>query len=1448
MTTLYTTASATPAPRATHRDSLLDDLRTGTEWGLLLGGQGGPWLEPLAELIGDFALEGDIADLVQRSETMLAPVVDELARTGVSFDPLGWIDVLNAGESAEDDQALTLPSGADLLAPAASVPGIVLAQLAGLAALGSQGLDLNAYRPAAVAGHSQGVLAAEALAGVSQVEVLVLARLIGAGAQIVGRRRGLLGQTMVSVSGVVPERVAEIIDGTGAVCRIRNGHRAVVLSGTEADLAVAVARLEQVAATEKAERDKLATGGAGFAPIIEPVESQLAFHHPQLAEAADLVADWAERIGIDVEHARRLTFESIVNEVDWVAQLTQALDAGPSWLLDVGPGDLALRLSAAQTRARGVGLVATATQRGQRELSVVGARPIRPVAWSAFAPRLVTAPTGQLMLETKFTEATGKSPILLAGMTPTTVEAPIVAAAANAGFWAELAGGGQVTEEIFADRIAELTGLLDEGVSFAFNSLFLDPYLWRLQLGQTKLVQRARSAGAPIDSVIVTAGIPELDEAVALVEELTQIGIEHVVFKPGTIGQIRDVIAIAKSVTGTVIVQVEGGRAGGHHSWEDLDELILATYGDLRAQANIVLCVGGGIGTGERAAAWLTGNWALRHGFEEMPVDGILVGTAAMATLEAKTSPAVKELLVQTKGTDAWVGAGTARGGMASGRSQLGADIHEIDNTASRTGRLLDEVAGDADAVASRRTEIIEALNRTAKPYFGDVDQFTYVQLLNRFVELSGSGTGGFTTWLDESWRERFGALVGRTQARLSEADRGEIRDAFADAFVLDDPESVIAELLLTYPDADTVTLHPADVDFFVEVCRRPGKPVNFVPVIDAQVRRWWRSDSLWQAHDPRFGADEVCIIPGPASVAGITRVDEPVAELLQRFEDATLDVLLAAGRAPQRVAGRRRSTGPDLAEPLALVLAAADVSWAGRRVTNPVRRLGDGWVLTGGQSAEHAQTGARLEVVGTHEVELTVPLSSGRELSLQIDVPSGTALGNAPVVSADSAVASMSQLVRQAVPGDLPEVVDNVAALTVAFSPDLVADHGAVSGAALVSNQHGVPDVLVGLAWPAVFAVINAATTDRGERVVEGMLDLVHLDHQITTEALPASPVDLKIEATLASIEQTQYGRVVTVDVNLGDLATMTERFAIRGRTGTEPLADPATAGGALGGLQVHDTPRRERARVTVTAPGDMSAFASLTTDLNPIHTSAAAARLAGLGEPIVHGMWTSAAAQQAVAAETGRRIVGWTTRFMAPVSLGADVEIRADRVGLTGGREVLDVTVRADGELVMAASALLTAPRTAYAFPGQGIQSRGMGMAGYQRCPAAREIWDRADAHTRKALGFSILTVVRDNPTELTIDGVTHHHLDGVLYLTQFTQVAMAVLGAAQMAELRAGGVFVDDAVLAGHSVGEYNALAAVSGVISLEAVVEVVFGRGSVMHTLVPRDEKGSSQSRV
>ena len=273
---------------------------------------------------------------------------------------------------------------------------------------------------------------------------------------------------------------------------------------------------------------------------------------------------------------------------------------------------------------------------------------------------------------TKFTELTGRTPMMLAGMTPTTVDPEIVAAAANAGHWAELAGGGQVTPELLEANIEKLTGLLDEGVNAEFNSMFLDPYLWKMQIGGKRLVPKARDNGAPIDGIVISAGMPDHDDAITLIRELRDGGFPWIAFKPGAVRQVAKVLSVAKDVPDIpIIMQVEGGKAGGHHSWADLDELLIATYESIRSCANVVLCVGGGIGTPQQAAHYLTGDWSLKYDLPAMPVDGILIGTAAMATREAKTSPSVKRLLVETKGIDGWVGAGHADGGMASGRSQL---------------------------------------------------------------------------------------------------------------------------------------------------------------------------------------------------------------------------------------------------------------------------------------------------------------------------------------------------------------------------------------------------------------------------------------------------------------------------------------------------------------------------------------------------------------------------------------------------------------------------------------------------------------------------------------------------------------------------------------------------------------------------------------------------------
>ncbi len=496
--------------------------------------------------------------------------------------------------------------------------------------------------------------------------------------------------------------------------------------------------------------------------------------------------------------------------------------------------------------------------------------------------------------------------------------------------------------------------------------------------------------------------------------------------------------------------------------------------------------------------------------------------------------------------------------------------------------------------------------------------------------------------------------------------------------------------------------------------------------------------------------------------------------------------------------------------------------------------------------------------------VTLSVPLSD-IWIDIRFTLPPCTVNGGMPVVTVEDASKAMRSVLAIAAgvdgPDALPPVHDNTATVNVEWDPEEVADHTGVTatfGAPLAPGLTLVPDALVGHCWPAVFAAIGAAVTDDGIPVVEGLLSLVHLDHAAhLLTPMPKTAAQLTVTATSSAAFDTEYGRVVPVTVDVADadgnvLAKLEERFAIRGRTGGAELSDPPRAGGAITD-NATETPRRRRRDVTVAAPTDMRAFAVVSGDHNPIHTDRAAALLAGLKSPIVHGMWLSAAAQHVVAATDGKaappaRVVGWTSRFLGMVLPGDDIDFRVDRVGIDRGAEIVEVAARVNNELVMSATAQLAAPKTVYAFPGQGIQHKGMGMEVRSRSKAARKVWDTADKFTRDTLGFSVLHVVRDNPTSLIASGVHYHHPDGVLFLTQFTQVAMATVAAAQVAEMREQGAFVEGALACGHSVGEYTALACVSGVYELEALLEVVFHRGSKMHDIVPRDHLGRSNYRL
>lgn len=149
----------------------------------------------------------------------------------------------------------------------------------------------------------------------------------------------------------------------------------------------------------------------------------------------------------------------------------------------------------------------------------------------------------------------------------------------------------------------------------------------------------------------------------------------------------------------------------------------------------------------------------------------------------------------------------------------------------------------------------------------------------------------------------------------------------------------------------------------------------------------------------------------------------------------------------------------------------------------------------------------------------------------------------------------------------------------------------------------------------------------------------------------------------------------------------------------------------------------------------------------------------------------------------------------------------------------------------------------------------------------------------------GFAITNIVKNNPKELTIyfggprgkairenymamtfetvsaDGsvrsekifkevnekttsYTYRSPTGLLSATQFTQPALTLMEKASFEDMRSKGLVQRDSSFAGHSLGEYSALAALADVMPIESLVSVVFYRGLTMQVAVERDATGRS----
>ncbi|KAJ7077160.1 fatty acid synthase [Mycena belliarum] len=1495
---------------------------------------------------------------------------------------------------------------------------------------------------------------------------------------------------------------------------LHNGPRAFVVTGPARSLYGLVTSLRKVRAPSGLDQSKTPFSQRKPVFSVRFLVVGVPYHSAYLAGATDKVMEedlggedlWkAEDLQIPVYNTedgcdlrklstsitRSLCDQIFTQPIHWSAatnfpeSATHAVDFGPGGLSGIGP------LTARNLDGRGVRVIVVG-DRAKGDAELYNSQTIKYEEWwsKRFAPGLVKTSDGTMYIDTPFSRLLGKPPIMVAGMTPSTVKGGFVSAVLNAGYHVELAGGGHYNASALRAKVAEIQAQVPPGVGITLNALYINPRQFGFQL---PLWQEMRREGLPIEGFCVAAGIPSTEKAADIIAGLRDAGIRHVAFKPGSVEGIRQVVAIAAANPDfPVVLQWTGGRAGGHHSYEDFHQPVLQTYRAIRQHSNICLVGGSGFGAADDVWPYLSGEWALTYEMQPMPFDGFLFASRVMVAKEAHTSPSVKDLIVAAAGVDDANWEGTyvkPTGGILTVRSELGEPIHKVATRGVKLWKEFDDTVFKLPKekrvtwLVERRDEVIGKLNRDfSKPWFGwkkdgsvatELGGMTYEETVLRMVRLMF--VAHETRWVDVSLRNLTGDWLRRVEERFAGVNGGGGKPSILQSYnSLDDPLPFIESFFKEYPTAREQLLAAEDSAFFLAISQRPGqKPVPFIPVLDASFEVWFKKDSLWAAEDIEAVFDQdpqrVCILQGPMAVKHSKVKDEPIKDLLgninsalvQRLLDVsyggdeskvpTVDYLSAAPAALPPVVNVQRSEansevvyefGSVLPETSAWLdtLAGPALNWLRALVTsttivqgtsyinNPISRLlapragqkvvvqyqgaSPASVIVYGAArsyGEHKSAFKAIEIrfmPASQLIDVTI-FEDRRDVSvpLTLQFEYKPSLGFAPIHEiATGRNTRIKEFYWKLWYGD-DAVLPEIDIRETFHGPEVTIEAGAVERfCAVVGNQaesfqtvrneqvSAPMDFAIVTGWQAIMKSIFPASID-GD-----LLKLVHLSNgfRMVDGAKPLQVGDVcKAEATIVSVTNTDAGKVVKVKGHVfragKPVIEVVSSFLYRGRftdyentfeTTEEPdyivalesdaavgvlqskewfewideskplLAgtrlifrvksqvsfkdktsyrdvsvtgeifvrnqlkalvlvgtidfqqDDARGNPVVAYIHRHGLPQglstplaNEGYTLTNTsgatvfnAPLTNEPYSKISGDFNPIHINPYFSDYASLPTTITHGLWSSAATRRYVENVVAKghpdRVLAYNVSFVGMVLPGDELSVKIRHVGMRDGNMVVSiVTSNTRGEKVLEGSAEVCQPATVYVFTGQGSQEAGMGMDLYNSSPAARAVWDSADAHLLAVYGFSIVEIVKDNPKEKTIhfggikgqairrrymdmsydtmdkDGnvktlplfadidvrtpkYTFSHPTGLLFATQFAQIALVVTEKAAFEDMRMKGYVQKDCAFAGHSLGEYSALASIADVLAISALVDVVFYRGITMQRAVERDSENRS----
>lgn len=930
----------------------------------IFGGQGNSedYFEELREIF--YIYNGTISDFVQvLADRLLAlsrdhPGADKIYTKGL--DIMRW---LQRPETTPDNDYL-------VYAPV-SVPVIGLIQLVHYAVtarvLGLTPGELRQYFAGAT-GHSQGLITAVTIAASDSWESFVESALkgmtiffyIGLRCQQQYPHTSLppsvledsmaFGEgkpsPMLSIRDLSRPQVQKYVDLTNKhlpeekhiVISLINGARNMVVTGPPQSLyglnltlrkEKAETGLNQGRVPHSQRKLKFSTR---FLPITSP------FHSPLLSDATDTIVNDIKNVGAsffasdlkipvydtyDGKDFRTMEGSIIRRIVELITHLPVNWEIATQWqtthILDFGPGGISGLglLTHRNKEGTGVRIILAGVLDGSasEELGYkqeIFDREDMSVKFAAdwvkeFSPKLVKTTSGATFVDTKFSRLLGRPPIMVPGMTPTTVRPEFVSSTLNAGYHIELGGGGYFMPSMLKTALEKIEKSVKPGVGITLNVLYVNPIMLQWCI---PLIENLRKDGFPIEGLTIGAGVPSLEVANGYIRDL---GLKHLSFKPGTVESIATAVSIAAANPHfPIIIQWTGGRGGGHHSFEDFHAPVLQMYSKIRRYPNIILVAGSGFGSHEDTYPYLTGEWSSKFNYPPMPFDGFLMGSRVMVAKEAFTSPAAKQAIVDAPGVEDHEWEKTYKsdtGGVITVLSEMGEPIHKLATRGVKFWQEMDNTIFNlpknkrVDALNAKRDYIIKRLNDDfQKTWFGrnfagevvDLEDMTYGEVVSRLIDLLYVKKE--KRWIDVTLRNFTGDVIRRLEERFTNVPgKLSVLQSFSQ---LEEPFACLERIYEAYPLAKTQIINAQDKDYFLLLCRRPTqKPVPFIPALDDNFEFYFKKDSLWQSEDLAAVVGEdvgrTCILQGPVAAKFSKEVDVPIKTILDGVHEGHIDLLL---------------------------------------------------------------------------------------------------------------------------------------------------------------------------------------------------------------------------------------------------------------------------------------------------------------------------------------------------------------------------------------------------------------------------------------------------------------------------------------------------------------------------------------------------------------------------